>query len=96
MDDKVAELERRVSYLERELDMSYEEFRFKQNIEEMFTDDCTIEFRDGRYGYFARVTGIDGDDVQLAIDRLDGTEYGHAVTETGEGLGMEVWSDEQF
>ena len=93
LSERVSELEQRVSFLEGELEMSYEEERFRRRVRSIFPDDAEIESRDGHYGYFARVTDIPGDDVQVAIDRLENTDYGHAVTETGEGLGMEVWSE---
>jgi len=95
LEERVSDLENRVAFLERELETSYEERKFERNIGEMFPESATINFRDGRYGYFARVTDIDGDDVQMASERLDGIsslEYGYAVTETSEGLGMEVWT----
>jgi len=93
LSERVSRLETRVAYLEGELDMSYEEAQFRQKVESIFFDEAEIEMRDGHYGFFARVTDIDGDDVQHAIDRLENTDYGHAVTETGEGLGMEIWSE---
>jgi len=93
MEEKIAELEARVAFLEAELEMSYEEEQFRRRIQSIFPDGADIESRDGAYGYFARVTDINGDEVQMAIDRLENTDYGHAVTETGEGLGMEVWSE---
>jgi hypothetical protein len=96
MEERLAELEQRVAYLERELETSYEEYNFRRNVESIFSDKQDIEFRDGHYGYFARVTNLNGDEVQAALDRLDNRDLDSAVTETGEGIGMEIWSEPQF
>lgn len=93
MENKVIELEKRVAYLERELDMSYEEYSFRRSIEGTFSDEQDIEFGDGHYGFFARVTNINGDEAQTALDRLENRDFGTALTETAEGLGIEVWSE---
>lgn len=93
LSERVSQLETRVAYLEGELETSYEEEQFYRRVRSIFPDSAEIETRDGHYGFFARVTNINGDNVQAAIDRLESTNYGHAVTETGEGLGMEVWSE---
>lgn len=93
LSERVSQLETRVAYLEGELETSYEEEQFQRRVESIFFDEAEIEYRDGHYGFFARVTNINGDEVQAAIDRLENTDYGHAVTETAEGLGMEIWSE---
>lgn len=93
MEDKLAELEQRVAYLERELDTSYEEYNFRRSVESIFSDKQDIEFRDGHYGFFALVTNINGDEAQTALDRLESRDFGTALTETAEGLGIEVWSE---
>jgi hypothetical protein len=93
MEEQLAELEQRVSHLERELETSYDEVSFKRAVQSIFSDEQEIEFRNGHYGYFAQVTNLDGDDVQVALDRLDNYDFGSAVTETGSGLGMEIWSE---
>jgi hypothetical protein len=93
LSDRVSKLERRVAYLEGELEMSFEEQQFSHRIETIFPDDATVETRESVRGYFARVTDIDGDEAQIALDRLDNTDYGTALTETGAGLGVEVWTE---
>lgn len=93
MEERLAELERRVAYLEGELETSYEEQAFQRTIKSIFSKDQDIEYRDGHYGFFARVTNLNGDEIQVALDRLENHEYGCAVTETAEGPGMEVWSE---
>jgi len=90
---RIEELERRVAFLESELGISYDEQKFKNTVSRIFDNSVTIEFRDGHFGYFARVQGIDGDDAQSALDELDNTAYGYALTETGSGLGIEIWTE---
>lgn len=94
LDDLVNKLQRRVEYLERELDLSYEEHRFVNRIEKIFPDEAEIEYDDGTFGHYAQVSDITGDDVQHALDTIDGLDLdlGTAVTETGTGVGMEVWT----
>lgn len=91
MDKELAELERRVSHLEGELETSYEQEKFENGVGSMFPDDASLDFKDGHYGYFARATDITGDDVNIALEKADRYGYETAVVETGEGLGMEVW-----
>lgn len=93
MEERLAELEARVAHLERELETSYEEEHFKRVVKKIFSDEQDIEFRDGDYGYFARVSELNGDEIQAALDRLENRDYGCAVTETASGPGMEVWSE---
>ena len=50
MEERLAELEARVSHLERELETSYEEESFKRAVKSIFSDEQVIEFRDGDYG----------------------------------------------
>lgn len=91
--ERVKELENRVSFLEAELDVSLAEERFKNTVTNTFPDDADVTFENGHYGYFARVSDIDGDDVEIARGRLEQREVGFAITETGDGLGMEVWDE---
>jgi len=93
--DRVAELEDKFAFLEDELDVSYEKRAFVNRVEMCFDDSATIEIQEleKTVGYFARVTDIDGDDLQEALDSLGRTDYGTAVTETGSGLGLEIWTE---
>lgn len=95
LEEQVEQLSDRVSYLERELEVSYMQNRFERRMFSLLpTDDHEVEISDGPYGYHARITDINGDDVQYIIDRLDSMDrYDYAVTETGAGLGMEVWTE---
>lgn len=92
-ENEFAKLQSRVDYLESELDISYEEELFKQRIGHVFPDDADFSMKSGFYGYYAMVTGIDGDDVNHAMGELDSRGLEYAVTETASGLGMEVWSE---
>lgn len=97
MEERLNELELRVAYLEQELEVGYEEEMFNHNVRRFFPDDASVEIRDGHYGYYAKVTDINGDDVQGALNRIEEHEkYDAAVTETAEGLGMEVWTEERL
>lgn len=95
IDERVSRLEARVDYLERELETSYEEEQFHRRIDSIFPDNAEVDTREGHYGLFARVTDMNGDELQTALDRLERTDYGHTVTETAEGIGVEVWSDDR-
>jgi hypothetical protein len=93
-DEEVEELEARVSYLEEELDISLLRHKFERRVRTAFPQptDTNIEIKEqGYHGYFARVTGIDGDDLEVALSRLDDSEYETAITETADGLGLEIW-----
>lgn len=96
MEERVEELERRVSYLERELDLSYERHQFKRLANSLPTDDdAVVVVSEGPYGYHARITNINGDEVQRIIERVERQDdIDFAVTETGNGVGIEVWDSE--
>lgn len=93
IEETVSNLQQRVAHLEREVETSYEEEQFKRRVSSFFPDDATIEYRDGHYGHFARISGLDGDEIQVALDKLEKHDFGSAVTETADGPGMEVWSE---
>lgn len=97
-EERLQELENRIAYLERELELSYRENRFRQKINGIFKSRGTVEIRDGDFGLFARVTDIDGDDVQFASEKFDAIyeDFDYAITETDSGLGMEVWTEPEF
>ncbi len=96
--EDVEELANRVSHLEAELETSYMEERFERTVYSLApNDDADVETNQGPYGYHARITNVNGDEVQAIIDRVDGREnIDFAVTETGSGLGVEVWTGEYF
>jgi len=96
VDEEVEQLKQRVAYLERELGESLHQNRFKQKVNSLppSSSDADIDVSEGPYGYHARITNIDGDDVQYMIEKVDGLDkYDYAVTETGTGLGFEVWTE---
>lgn len=101
LEEQVQRLERRVSYLERELGTNYDEHKFETRVKSTAPDDADIDFRDGHFpngsfGEFARITNINGDDAQYILGRLEETEYGTALTETAEGLGVEVFTEDRI
>jgi hypothetical protein len=94
--ERVARLEHRVSFLESELETSYDEQKFKNNIEAVSPDSARIEYDSGHFGYYAKVMDIDGDQAQTMIDSLKRKELEYALTETCAGLGLEIWSDRKI
>lgn len=93
-EEKLNELAKRVSFIENELGTNYSQNKFRGAIESVFTEEQEIEYKEGRYGQFARVTNIDGDQAQIAIDKLEPKGYGTALTETSRGLGIEIWEED--
>ena len=98
LNEKVEELENRVSYLEAELEMSYEQERFRRQMESMVrTEDADVEIRDNQIGgYHARFTGLTVDELNRAVESIEFRDvpYEWAMTETSEGIGLEVWTAE--
>lgn len=98
MDEEVSEritaLERRVSHLEEELDTSYDEWQFEHVIRTPFSEDVAVELStDGGY-YHAHVVGISTNELNRALEMFgDRDDLETAVTETSEGLGLEVWKE---
>jgi hypothetical protein len=95
LEERVSKLERRIDYIEKETDIYYERAKFKQAVDSIRPEGSSVEYQEGFYGYFAVVSDIDGDQAQIMMDRFESRDLGHALTETGDGLGIEVWSDER-
>lgn len=95
-EERLRRLEQRVEYMERELDVSYEQYQFERRMDKIFRDDDVgIEVSDNRVGgYHAFVENLDTDTLNMALDRLQNLEgeVQYEVTESGAGLGMEVWT----
>lgn len=100
-DKRVEQLEDRVSYLERQLGLNYEKEKFRKAIEYLAPDSATVDINGETFDRYARISDIDGDDVQRILEDVDvrnsggGTdmEIKSKVTETGSGLSVEVWVD---
>lgn len=96
LQERIAELEERVSYLEVELDTSLDRAKFEDFADRLFKESSPDEIRDnGVGGYFARASGLSVEDANQAIGRLEGgprDDVEWALTETGDGLGLEVWT----
>lgn len=94
MDEKLAELEKRIEHLENETGTSHEQRQFELLVAEITPDGASTDVKTDHFGKFVRITNIDGDDAQQIMDRVDRMdEYDYALTETGEGLGVEVWNE---
>jgi hypothetical protein len=95
MEDKLVELERRIEHLENELGTTYEQRQFELFAESIAPDGATTELKNDTLNKFVRVSDIDGDGVQKVINGVENRdEYEYAVTETGEGLAVEVWKNQ--
>ena len=98
LNEKVEELENRVSYLEAELEMSYEQERFRRQMESMVrTEDADVEISDNQIGgYHALFTGLTADELNRVVESIEFRDvpYGWVITETSEGIGLEVWTGE--
>jgi len=72
-----------------------QEDAFHRLVTNSFPDSANIDFtlRSKRHMFYASVANIDRDDVSDARTKFDSSprDVGYAVTETSEGLGMEVW-----
>ena len=96
LEEQVSSLQSRVAYLERELETSYEEDQFNRRMNSLIPGDFDVEIRDNQLGgYHARFANIGADQLNSAIERLEYREddYEWAMTETGEGIGLEVWTE---
>jgi len=93
---RVSELENRVAYLESELEMSHEQEQFERRMNSLVrSDDADVEIRDNQIGgYHARFTGLTVDELNRAVESIEfrDVEYEWAMTETSEGIGLEVWT----
>lgn len=93
-EERLNELENRVSFLEKEVGTSLKQEQFVRSIELLAADEADVEFKQGRYENFARITSVNGDDVERIRQRIEKRgELNYAITETGSGLGVEVWSE---
>lgn len=94
--EQVSSLQNRVAYLERELELSYDEHRFERRMERLVPGDFEVETVDNQIGgYHARFSNLSADQLNAAIEKVEfgDTEYEWAMTETAEGIGLEVWTN---
>ena len=98
VEERVSELETKVAYLEKELDISYDRQKFEREMNRLIPTGCgEIEISDNRIGgYHARFSELTIDQLNAAIENIEfrDTDYEWSVTETSEGVGLEVWSNE--
>lgn len=96
LEETVQQLEERISYLERELELSYDEHKFERKMNTLVSGEYDLEINDNRVGgYHARFGELSADQLNYAIERLEfsESEYNWAMTETGSGIGLEVWTN---
>lgn len=98
MEERVEELERRVHYLEEQLEESYERHRFNRRMNSLIPSDVSVEIHDNRMttGYHAEFHDLTADELNSAIENIEfrDVDYEWSMTETGEGIGLEVWTSE--
>lgn len=94
--EQVSSLQNRVSYLEAELDVSYEQERFKRRMRSLIPGDFDVETTDNQIGgYHARFSDLSADQLNAGVEKVEFSQYDYewAMTETSEGIGLEVWSN---
>ena len=100
LEERISELETMVAYLERELDISYDRHKFESQMNRLIPTDCgDIEISNNRIGgYHARFSKLTIDQLNAAIENIEfrDTDYEWCVTETSEGVGLEVWSNKYW
>lgn len=89
---RVSELEQRVSSLESQVNEGEERTHFERRISNSFPKYADIDYREGRYGCIAWVSGVGRDDATEALEELEDLNCGSSINETSEGLKVEVWS----
>lgn len=97
LEDRIELLEKKVAHLESELDVRFERRKFEDDIEYISPSEASCEISEGPYGYHARITDINGNEAQQIIDSIEtcSDPLSHSLTETGTGLGIEVWTNNQ-
>jgi hypothetical protein len=95
LSNRVGLVEKRLSYLEEELDISYEEYRFEKRLESLSPNHASLSTRCGNFGFHAKITDINGDDANEITAKIDDfhDDLDYALTETASGLGIEVWTE---
>lgn len=95
LEEEIEDLQKRVAYLERETGYSYDKHQFERTLILVASEDNIETINNNYEGFYGKISGLDAPNLNYAIDEFekrDGFEY--AVVETGEGLGLEVWTGE--
>jgi uncharacterized coiled-coil protein SlyX len=97
LEERVRELEDTVAFLEDELDVSYEEVKFRHRMESLAPQnaDVEVDVDDGPFVHrYASIDSLDTDGLNQLIHRLQSIdELSFEVVETGTNLGVEVWDE---
>lgn len=93
VEERLNRLERKVSFIEDELDVSYAEYEFRGRIGNLAPQDANIEVTVEPFYRHAFIDGLDTNDLNQVLDRLQQTDYEYEVTETGGNLGVEVYAE---
>jgi hypothetical protein len=84
--ERVGELEARVEYLERELDLSYDKERFRRQMERIFPNDADWEVVNAVGGHYSAEACLGPHEMDQVIGRVQGMDdYGWQIHESEEG-----------
>lgn len=84
--ERVCELEERVAYLERELDLSYDEEKFRRRMERIFPNDADYEVVNSTMGYHSAEACLGPHEMDQVIGRVqEMDDYGWRITENDDG-----------
>lgn len=83
---RVNELEQRVAYLERELELSYDEERFRRRMERVFPNGADYEVTNSTMGHFSAEACLGPHEMDQVIGRVEEMDdYGWQITESEDG-----------
>lgn len=90
---RLERLEKRITFIEDELDVSYDEYEFKSRISTHVPEDANIDVTVENFYKHAFIDGLDTNGLNAVLDWLKRTDYQYEVTETGGNLGVEVYDE---
>jgi len=83
---RVHELEERVAYLERELDLSFDEEKFRRRMDHIFPNDTDYEVVNSTMGHHSAEACLGPHEMDRVIGRVqEMDEYGWQITENEDG-----------
>ena len=84
--ERVCELEERVAYLERELELSYDKDKFKRRMRRVFPSGVDVEFSENTMGHFSAEACLSPQEMDYTIGRVqEMDEYGWKIRENDDG-----------
>lgn len=84
--ERVCELEERVAYLERELDLSYDEERFRRRMDHIFPNEAEVEVVNDTMGYMSAQACLGPHEMDQVIGRVqEMDDYGWQILSNEDG-----------